>query len=160
MVCVALSFSLLFPSALGEWVKNCNDLELPEPQRASLDAFTDQLYDDLEKESGPFLNNEGVGLFLLQSLCSHSCAPNAESSFPHNNYTLSLVALRDIGQGEEITLSYLDECSVSRSRHSRAKLLRENHLVTCACARCEAEADQPDMTSDEDMDDDESNEEC
>lgn len=160
MALVVRSGQVIGTSALGEWVKNCNDLELPEPQRASLDAFTDQLYDDLEKESGPFLNNEGVGLFPLQSLCSHSCAPNAESSFPHNNYTLSLVALRDIGQGEEITLSYLDECSVSRSRHSRAKLLRENHLVTCACARCEAEADQPDVTSDEDMDDDESNEEC
>lgn len=67
---------------------------------------------------------------------------------------LSLVALRDIEPGEEITVSFLDECSLNRSRHSRAKILRENHLLDCSCTRCAAEADQPDVTSDEEMDDD------
>lgn len=157
MALVVRSGQMIGTSALGAWVNNCNKLELPEPQRSSLDAFTDNLYDDVDRESGPFLNNEGVGLYPLQSLCSHSCAPNTESAFLHNNYVLSLVALREIGEGEEITVSYLDECSLSRSRHSRAKLLRENHLLICDCMRCEAEAgDQPDVTSDEEMDDDES----
>lgn len=150
---VARSGQIIGTSALSVWVKNCCDLDLPETERASLDALIDRLYDDIEKESGTFLNNEGVGLFPLQSLCSHSCIPNTESSFPHNNYVLSLVALRDIEPGEEITISYLDECSLNRSRHSRAKILRENHLLTCSCKRCEAEADQPDVTSDEEMDD-------
>lgn len=153
MALVARCGQVIGTSALSVWVKNCNDLDLPDAERASLDAFIDQVYEDIEKESGAFLNNEGVGLFPLQNRCSHSCIPNAESSFPHNNYVLSLVALRDIQPGEEITVSYLDECSLSRSRHSRAKLLRENHLLTCCCKRCKEEADQPDVTSDEEMDD-------
>ncbi|XP_050042653.1 protein-lysine N-trimethyltransferase SMYD5-like isoform X2 [Dermacentor andersoni] len=153
MAFVAKSGQIIGTSALSVWVNNCNNLDLPDAERVSLDAFIDQVYEDIEKESGAFLNNEGVGLFPLQSLCSHSCIPNAESSFPHNNYVLSLVALRDIQPGEEITVSYLDECSLNRSRHSRAKLLRENHLLTCCCKRCCEEADQPDVTSDEEMDD-------
>ncbi|XP_037509713.1 histone-lysine N-trimethyltransferase SMYD5 isoform X1 [Rhipicephalus sanguineus] len=153
MALVAKCGQVIGTSALSVWVKNCNDLELPDAERGSLDALIDQVYEDIEKESGAFLNNEGVGLFPLQNLCSHSCVPNAESSFPHNNHVLSLVALRDIQPGEEITVSYLDDCSLNRSRHSRAKLLRENHLLMCCCKRCQEEADQPDVTSDEEMDD-------
>lgn len=141
-------------SALSVWVKNLSELELPPSERAALDSAVEELYDDIEKESGMFLNNEGCGLYPLQSLCTHSCRPNAEATFPHNDHTLSLVALRDIRPGEEITVSYIDECSLSRSRHSRIKILRENHLFTCACPRCEEEAAlQPDVTSDEEMED-------
>ncbi|CAN7997726.1 unnamed protein product, partial [Ixodes hexagonus] len=153
-------------SALSVWVKNVGELELPPSERAALDSAVDGLYDDIEKESGMFLNNEGCGLYPLQSLCVHSCRPNAEATFPHNNHTLSLVALRDIQPGEamspnsilpswqEITVSYIDECSLNRSRHSRIKILRESHLFTCTCLRCEEEASQqPDVTSDEEMED-------
>ena len=44
-------------------------------------------------------------LYLYELLASfilgnHSCAPNAEVTFPHNNSTLVLVAIRDIEQDE------------------------------------------------------------
>lgn len=84
----------------------------------------------LSVETGDFLNCEGSGLFLLQSSCksrqrfslkslflltrltddpsvasltpagNHSCIPNAEASFPENNFLLQLSALSDINPGE------------------------------------------------------------
>ncbi|XP_064200239.1 histone-lysine N-trimethyltransferase SMYD5 isoform X1 [Anguilla rostrata] len=140
-------------SSLSQWVHGCDALELPRQQREQLDAFIDQLYKDIERETGDFLNCEGSGLFLLQSSCNHSCIPNAEASFPDNNFLLHLTALCDIGPGEEICISYLDCCQRERSRHSRHKILRENYLFLCTCPRCISQADEPDVTSEEEEDD-------
>ncbi|XP_010006432.1 PREDICTED: SET and MYND domain-containing protein 5 [Chaetura pelagica] len=136
-------------SSLSQWVHACDALDLPLLQREELDAFIDQLYKDIEKESGEFLNCEGSGLYVLQSCCNHSCIPNAETSFPENNFLLHLTALEDIEAGEEICISYLDCCQRERSRHSRNKILRENYLFTCSCPKCLAQADDADVTSDE-----------
>lgn len=57
--------------------------------------------------------------------------------------------------GEEICISYLDDCMLSRSRHSRQKELKENYLFNCTCRKCDEQKDDADVTSDEDeMDDD------
>lgn len=110
----------------------------------------------MENESGDFLNNEGSALFAVQSACNHSCEPNSISSFPFSNHIVALVASKDLEEGEEIFISYLDECAQSRSRHSRRKILQENYLFHCNCRRCQLEADEPDMTSEdeESMEDD------
>lgn len=52
-------------------------------------------------------------------------------------------------KGEEICISYLDDCLLSRSRHSRQKELRENYLFNCSCQKCEEQKGDPDVTSDE-----------
>jgi hypothetical protein len=75
-------------------------------------------------EVGSFLNSEGSALYALQSVCNHSCDPNAMPSFPHSNFQLAMCAVRDIAPGDEILISYLDDCVLERSRHSRHKLLR------------------------------------
>ncbi|XP_068181756.1 histone-lysine N-trimethyltransferase SMYD5 [Antennarius striatus] len=136
-------------SSLSQWVHACDALQLPTQQREQLDCFIDQLYKDIEKETGDFLNCEGSGLFLLQSSCNHSCIPNAEASFPNNNFLLQLSALCDINPGEEICISYLDCCQRDRSRHSRHKILRENYLFVCSCLKCIAQMDELDVTSEE-----------
>uniref|UniRef100_A0A667WNF5 Protein-lysine N-trimethyltransferase SMYD5 n=1 Tax=Myripristis murdjan TaxID=586833 RepID=A0A667WNF5_9TELE len=136
-------------SSLSQWVHACDALELPGQQREHLDSFIDQLYKDIEKETGDFLNCEGSGLFLLQSACNHSCIPNAEASFPDNNFLLHLSALSDINPGEEICISYLDCCQRDRSRHSRHKILRENYLFICSCPKCVSQMDELDLTSEE-----------
>ncbi|XP_066546326.1 histone-lysine N-trimethyltransferase SMYD5-like [Amia ocellicauda] len=59
-----------------------------------------------------------------ECLSNHSCLPNAEASFPDNNYLLHMTALSDIAPGEEISISYLDCCQRDWSRHSRHKILR------------------------------------
>ncbi|KAF0039936.1 hypothetical protein F2P81_008171 [Scophthalmus maximus] len=136
-------------SSLSQWVHACDALELPAQQREQLDSFIDQLYKDIEKETGDFLNCEGSGLFLLQSSCNHCCSPNAEASFPDNNFLLHLRALGDIKPGEEICISYLDCCQRDRSRHSRHKILRENYLFVCSCPKCVSQMDELDATSEE-----------
>ncbi|XP_008324735.1 protein-lysine N-trimethyltransferase SMYD5 [Cynoglossus semilaevis] len=142
-------------SSLSQWVHACDALELPVQQREQLDSFIDQLYKDIEKETGEFLNCEGSGLFVLQSSCNHSCSPNAEASFPDNNFLLHLSALGDISPGEEICISYLDCCQRERSRHSRHKILRENYLFVCSCPRCVSQMDELDMTSEEEEEEEE-----
>lgn len=117
-----------------------------------MDQFIDSLYDQLEEQSGSFLDNEGVALYSLQSACNHSCAPNAQPQFIHNNHRLSLTALRDIEEGEEIFISYLDDCMLDRSRHSRRKELMKNYLFLCSCPKCEEQAQDPDITSEDDDD--------
>uniref|UniRef100_A0AAR2IME9 Protein-lysine N-trimethyltransferase SMYD5 n=1 Tax=Pygocentrus nattereri TaxID=42514 RepID=A0AAR2IME9_PYGNA len=136
-------------SSLSQWVHACDALELPHQQREQLDAFIDQLYKDIDKETGDFLNCEGSGLYLLQSSCNHSCVPNAEASFPDNNFLLHLSALSDIRPGEEICISYLDCCQRDRSRHSRHKILRENYLFVCSCQKCMSQMDDADVTSED-----------
>ena len=74
--------------------------------------------------AGTFMNNEGSGLYALQSTCNHSCEPNAEVTFPYSNSTLAVKATKSIKSGEEIFISYVDECCLERSRHSRQKELR------------------------------------
>lgn len=139
-------------SAISQWVSKCTELSLPAEQKEELDAFIDRLYDEIDANSGTFINNEGVALFSLQSTCNHSCTPNAEPNFLKNNNCLSLVALRDIQAGEEICISYLDECDRERSRHSRQKFLKENYLFICNCEKCNAESDDPDFTSEDEED--------
>lgn len=146
------------PSSLSQWVHACDALELKPQDREQLDAFIDQLYKDIEAATGEFLNCEGSGLFVLQSCCNHSCVPNAETSFPENNFLLHVTALEDIKPGEEICISYLDCCQRERSRHSRHKILRENYLFVCSCPKCLAEADEPNVTSEEEDEEEEEEE--
>lgn len=142
-------------SSISTWVKNCEKLALSEEKKEELDLFIDQLYEDLEKVSGSFLDCEGSGLYSLQSTCNHSCLPNAEITFPYNNNVMAVVAKEKIPSGQEICISYLSECDLSRSRHSRQKILKENYLFTCDCPKCLNEADEPDVTSDEEEDEEE-----
>ena len=110
----------------------------------------------METESGDFLNNEGSALFAIPSAVNHRCEPNCVSTFPFSNHTVALVASKDIEENEEVFISYLDECALSRSRHSRRQILEENYLFHCNCSRCQLEAGEPDMTSEdeESMEDD------
>ena len=44
---------------------------------------------------GSFLDNEGSGLYTLQSAINHSCVPNAIVEFPYSNNVLVLKAIRN-----------------------------------------------------------------
>ncbi|XP_069679651.1 histone-lysine N-trimethyltransferase SMYD5 [Periplaneta americana] len=145
-------------SPFSEWVKKVSELELASDDKQQLDSFIDKVYEDLDEEAGGFLNSEGSALYSLQSACNHSCDPNAMPTFPHSNFQLVMTAVKDIVPGEEILISYLDECALERSRHSRHKILRENYLFTCHCSKCEAQAGDPDETSEDESDYDEDQE--
>ncbi|EDO34962.1 predicted protein [Nematostella vectensis] len=135
-------------SSLSLYVHNIDSYPaLSDDERQAIDIFLNQLYEEMERVSGQFLNCEGAGLYALQSSCNHSCAPNAEVTFPKNNSTLVLKALHPIKNGEEICISYLEECQRERSRHSRLKYLRENYIFDCTCTKCELQANEPDESS-------------
>ena len=109
--------------------------------------------------AGQFLSSEGTGLFVTQSKINHSCCPNAEARFPYSNYIVAVTATKDIQPGEEICISYLDECFLERSRHTRQKFLAENYLFVCKCIKCESQVDDPDVTSAEEESDGDSDSE-
>ncbi|KAL7723668.1 hypothetical protein ACLKA6_007998 [Drosophila palustris] len=140
-------------SVLAQWVTKVSDLPLPDSEKEQLDTVIDDIYAKVGDFAGEFLNNEGSGLYILQSKINHSCVPNAQSTFPYSNDIVVLKAVAPIQQGEEICISYLDECQLERSRHSRHKILRGNYIFVCQCPKCKAQSCDPDVTSDEEEDD-------
>jgi SET and MYND domain-containing protein 5 len=142
-------------SPFADWVKNSAELTLPAKEKTNLDEFIDTMYTVLEAEADMFLNNEGSALYALQSKINHSCSPNAEIRFPYSNHVLAVAATKPIAPGEEVSISYLSECDLERSRHSRQKLLKQNYLFVCECVLCEQQqADDTGVTSDEEMETD------
>ena len=141
-------------SSFSRWVREVSGLELPRNERIQVDKLIDRIYDEMEEAVGSFLNNEGSGLYVLQSAVNHSCVPNAIVEFPYSNNVLVLKAIRDIQPEEEICISYLDECDLERSRHSRQKALSSLYLFLCRCDKCLSQADDPDLTSEDELDDD------
>nr|CAD7401676.1 unnamed protein product [Timema poppensis] len=139
-------------SPISEWVKNASALELPEEEKKKLDKFIENLYDELSKEAGTFLNSEGTALYSLQSACNHSCDANAEVAFPYSNFQLVMRATKDITPGDEICVSYVSECVLDRSRHTRHKILSQHYLFACRCTKCESQVEDPDVTSEEESD--------
>ncbi|XP_030373563.1 SET and MYND domain-containing protein 5 isoform X2 [Scaptodrosophila lebanonensis] len=139
-------------SVLSQWVSKVSELPLPDADKAQLDNTIDELYAKVGEFAGEFLNNEGSGLYILQSKINHSCVPNAQSTFPYSNDIVVLKAITPIQAGEEICISYLDECLLERSRHSRHKILRENYIFVCECPKCRAQISEPDVTSEEESD--------
>lgn len=83
-------------------------------------------------------------------MINHSCRPNAQIVFQKNNNELSIVALEELAPGTEVLISYLDDCGLACSRHTRQKILQDNYLFKCECDKCREQANDPDVTSDED----------
>lgn len=110
-------------SAFANWVKNTEQLNLSSNEKGALNTFIDDIYEKLELVTGlQFLNNEGSALYQIQSKINHSCLPNAASTFLEHNHNITIKAIENIEPGEEICISYLDECFLNRSRHSRQKV--------------------------------------
>lgn len=84
-------------------------------------------------ESGHFLDVEGSGIFALHSACNHSCEPNAEVAFEGDS-TLTLRAIEDIAQGDEICISYLEPGLLRSSRNTRHAELRSVPSTRLTCA--------------------------
>lgn len=75
-----------------------------------------------------------VGLFPICGLINHSCQPNCTWSNAGDGIA-EVRALRDIKEGDEITLSYID---IDKERAERRKELRETKHFDCQCGRCAA----------------------
>lgn len=78
----------------------------------------------------------GTAVYQLASMFNHSCDPNLDITFPHNNAVLVLRARRDIRAGEELTLSYIDAGQDFKSRQEK---LQFSYGIECNCTKCQEE---------------------
>lgn len=76
----------------------------------------------------------GCALSSTLSCLNHSCAPNAAIDVSEGYLTVR--ALKDIGDGEEITISYVD---TALSVEQRQAILRDHYCFECVCSRCAGE---------------------
>ena len=73
------------------------------------------------------------GVFLKACRINHACDHNAQNFWNENLNRLTIHAVRDIRQGEEITIYYL---SIRRNRRKRQEELQEKFKFTCFCQLC------------------------
>ncbi|PWW74077.1 SET domain-containing protein [Tuber magnatum] len=89
-------------------------------------------------EASPTGTAEGSGLWIMPSYINHSCWQNSARSFLGD--LLIVRAARDIPEGEEITINYLEsECSVQK----RQKACFSGWGFNCRCTLCEIETAEP-----------------
>lgn len=81
-------------------------------------------------------------VFPMMSKFNHSCSPNAAWYVSSPELGGSFVyAVRDISEGEEISISYLGWKALG-SAVSRKKFLYDTHMFTCTCELCCADTDR------------------
>jgi len=85
-----------YPSPAGQFLEQINEmLEDLEEQKIVLDEQVD---------CGSII---GSGLYPLLSLANHNCNPNASIEFLNESNRGSMVATRNISEGEEICITYV-----------------------------------------------------
>jgi hypothetical protein len=80
------------------WVENYLAKQSPSEQPATTES---------ESETNVLSSITGSGLFPILTLANHDCDPNASIEFLGESNQGSLVSLRDIACGEEITITYI-----------------------------------------------------
>ncbi|KAF2456638.1 hypothetical protein BDY21DRAFT_345684 [Lineolata rhizophorae] len=69
---------------------------------------------------------------------NHDCRPNAYYRFDDKTMELSIIALRDIKSGEELTFTYIDP---ELPRDERRERLQKSWGFECSCSLCGASGD-------------------
>ncbi|XP_041481801.1 histone-lysine N-methyltransferase SMYD3-like [Lytechinus variegatus] len=77
------------------------------------------------------LNGIAVGIYLRASMLNHSCNPNCLVVF--DGRKLQLRTVKDVKEGEECTISYVDIMDPVKERQSE---LEERYHFTCNCVKC------------------------
>ena len=92
-------------------------------------------------EAALFASEAGVGtgsaLYLMPSMLNHSCDPNVDAVWIDGDATLTLRTRRDIQEGEQLTITYIDADSPASARRQR---LEHAYGFVCGCERCVEEA--------------------
>ena len=84
-------------------------------------------------EANCFEMGSGDCVCIDASRLNHSCIPNAHYSWNENIKSLTVHAVKDIPEGEEITISY---CSGFRTLEARRRKLKP-YVFTCLCSACQ-----------------------
>jgi len=89
--------------------------------------------------SGPRSDN---GLFLKISRFNHSCVPYAEFMWNEEKRMQEIRAIRDIPEGEEITICYFTLLVGARSQKERKEYLLSHYGFPCDCVACSLEGEE------------------
>jgi len=89
---------------------------------------------------GPLTATTAHGVFLLASRINHSCWPSCEVVWREDSEEQEVVAIRDIEEGEELTICYLNIKDRMKTPEERRKVLLP-YGFTCSCRFCVEEED-------------------
>ncbi|KAG5489114.1 hypothetical protein JIQ42_00737 [Leishmania sp. Namibia] len=107
--------------------------------RRAMRAFEAEVFQtsSVKDVSNLLCNSRGQGIYRVGCLFNHSCEPNLNAQYSAvNDETLTVVALRDVKAGEELTIRYID---ASFPLAVRQQQLLEHYLFECRCTRCVAQ---------------------
>ena len=115
--------------------------KLDDGKRQVLFSLHNAFEDEETRELGIFRTNalplgsgsSTGGIFVESSRINHSCIHNAQNTWNENLGKLTIHAMRDIDEGEEITIIYLSE---RRNRADRQRTLQRKFRFTCSCQLC------------------------
>lgn len=77
----------------------------------------------------------GCALSVLMGWHNHDCLPSCQASVNDDGH-VAITALRDIPEGEELSISYID---ATQDYETRRKTLSQHYGFDCKCARCATE---------------------
>lgn len=79
-----------------------------------------------------------MALYPVFSLVNHACVPNVDQAIdPDDGFAMTLTSKVDIGEGEEIHISYLR--SETPSQPERRLVLWRSWKFVCKCQLCDGE---------------------
>ncbi|KAE8679974.1 Histone-lysine N-methyltransferase ATXR2 [Hibiscus syriacus] len=106
--------------------------DLPHSEKKEAEKITQPYLDALGEDYS--ICCQGTAFFPLQSCMNHSCCPNAKAFKREEDRDgqATIVALRPICKGEEVTISYIDE---DLSFEERQALLAD-YGFRCRCPKC------------------------
>lgn len=119
--------------------KEIPDSSMLPPGFQTLDYFCKLTCNSFTISDGE-MQDVGVGLYPSMSLLNHSCDPNCVIVF--EGTCLHLRTVKEIPQGEELTISYID---VKMPSHMRQLQCQRQYCFTCDCDRCMSKDKDEDM---------------
>lgn len=124
------NLDLVVASPVEDYFLYIDDLPYPEKQEAEKITlpFLDALGDDYS------VCCQGTAFFPLQSCINHSCCPNAKAFKREEDRDgqATIIALKPICKGEEVTISYVDEDLPFEERQA----LLADYGFKCKCLKC------------------------
>ncbi|XP_050208401.1 histone-lysine N-methyltransferase ATXR2 [Mercurialis annua] len=106
--------------------------DLPYPEKSKAEEITEPILDALGDEYS--ICCQGTAFYPLQSCMNHSCHPNAKAFKREEDRDgqATIIALRPISKGDEVTISYIEEEVPLEERQA----LLADYGFKCRCARC------------------------
>jgi len=106
--------------------------DLPQSEKKEAERITRPVLDALGDDYSVCC--QGTAFFPLQSCMNHSCQPNARAFKREEDRDgqATLIALRLISKGEEVTISYIDEDLPYEERQA----MLADYGFRCRCPKC------------------------